>query len=956
MTAVNSALNGNPFGAPGSINDPSKQAQLYHYLEALKTDENGWRKSTDNIVANNLSTDEEHFLLLQVVEDYLSRRYAQADADSVMCIRKLLSHWIQKLSTHPEQPVFLVNKMAHIFSLVFAADFPDRWPNFMDEIFLSRGLDNVPIVVFYLKTLLAIDSEVVDRDIQRTKTVFDRNTKIKDFMRDICIPQIVQSWWTILERCSDVTAQCLCLDAVAAFVDWIDVELVANDVFVPLVIARLGNKDTSEAAVRAVSALIQKGMPASKKLSLVTALMEVMRSNHLISVNPNSDYEDVLRAGSLLSAVGSVLIETYHKFKAEDAEEDAQRCVETVESDMDSLLLVLDNEDPELSELVIYTLRSYVALFKEKCMEEKATTVLSRIVSVCLRRFVISEELDVDGLGEDEIEFADYRKELRGILNTIGNMRVDLIVAPMEALVAEVAASGGGTAMPIARLEAIVQLVHGLVEIIPANFVNVKEGWMGRAAQLPVNLLTSMQLDGRSSSVHVLYFEIACRYERLLAARPQPVIPQVAAAFLDERGIAFRVARVRTRIVYLFCRFVKAHKTVLSPLVSEVITRLAPLLAMSPQSDQMLTADDQAFIFEATGTLIVFGELGVEQKALYIGELASKLGERFLTAVTELEAAKTANDAAKIQIIQQYMTNIVGYCSRLSKAFNNANSMQSCRCVDVYMRLLNLFLGHLTAENSFLLESVRQLAHRLVVCLDSELIPILPTLMSHLAAVSTDLDSMNHLLILSHQIVAKFKKDCLQSGVDFGAILASAARLSIETEPTPALRAQDEAVYRNLIYVRRAFLQLFYTSATSDMLSEIAAGPLFDDLQQAATQLALSSDQSCQKLALATLSRTSSVNTQWWQRTLRTALEVPSLSHISSSDAGSSVVVHEVASTLLALRQAHPEQFAVDVQSLMPGELGLELLSILENYKSRALDKQLLTMYDKIRVAQQQQS
>ncbi|VDK52199.1 unnamed protein product, partial [Cylicostephanus goldi] len=240
MTAVNSALNGNPFGAPGSINDPSKQAQfwqvyrmirmlwfesftssfvsksvhkpksrwlncvafknvenlsflknfsqfreqffvsaaarqndkfgLYHYLEALKTDENGWRKSTDNIVANNLSTDEEHFLLLQVVEDYLSRRYAQADADSVMCIRKLLSHWIQKLSTHPEQPVFLVNKMAHIFSLVFAADFPDRWPNFMDEIFLSRGLDNVPIVVFYLKTLLAIDSEVVDRDIQRTKT------------------------------------------------------------------------------------------------------------------------------------------------------------------------------------------------------------------------------------------------------------------------------------------------------------------------------------------------------------------------------------------------------------------------------------------------------------------------------------------------------------------------------------------------------------------------------------------------------------------------------------------------------------------------------------------------------------------------------------------------------------------------------------------------------------------
>ncbi|PIO65614.1 hypothetical protein TELCIR_12705 [Teladorsagia circumcincta] len=395
--------------------------------------------------------------------------------------------------------------------------------------------------------------------------------------------------------------------------------------------------------------------------------------------------------------------------------------------------------------------------------------MLTKIVSVCLRRFVISEELDVDGSGEDEIEFAEYRKELRGVLNTIGNMRCDLIVAPLEVLVEEVAASGGGTAMPIARLEAIVQLVHGLVEIIPANFVNMKEGWMGRGALLPVNLLNSMQLDGRSATVHVLFFE--------------------------------------------------------------VITRLAPLLAMSPQSDQLLTADDQAFIFEATGTLIVFGELGVEQKSLYIGELANKLGERFLAAITELQAARAAGDSAKIQMIQQFMTNIVGYCRR-------------------------------------------------------------------------------------------------------------------------------NAYDRVSISVQFSLQQLAYQWKLSQHLPyglKVRSGTLFDDLQEAATQLALSSDQSCQKLALATLSRTSAGNAQWWQRTLRTALEVPSLSHISSSDAGSTVVVHEVASTLQTLRQAHPEEFSVAVRSLMPGELGLELLSMLENLKSRALDKQLLLMYDKIRLAQQQQ-
>lgn len=33
-----------------------------------------------------------------------------------------------------------------------------------------------------------------------------------------------------------------------------------------------------------------------------------------------------------------------------------------------------------------------------------------------------------------------------------------------------------------------------------------------------------------------------------------------------------------------------------------------------------------------------------------------------MAAVTELQTAKAAQDAVKIQMIQQFMTNIVGYC------------------------------------------------------------------------------------------------------------------------------------------------------------------------------------------------------------------------------------------------------------------------------------------------------
>ena len=67
MAAINGSAMAHPF--PGSFNDPSKHQQvafwfffhsnkvpfqIYQYLEALKKDELGWRKSADNIITNNI--------------------------------------------------------------------------------------------------------------------------------------------------------------------------------------------------------------------------------------------------------------------------------------------------------------------------------------------------------------------------------------------------------------------------------------------------------------------------------------------------------------------------------------------------------------------------------------------------------------------------------------------------------------------------------------------------------------------------------------------------------------------------------------------------------------------------------------------------------------------------------------------------------------------------------------
>ncbi|CAJ0932869.1 unnamed protein product, partial [Mesorhabditis belari] len=240
------------------LTDPTKQNEVYSYLENLKKDNAGWRRSVENIVGNLIRNHEEHFLLLQVVEDYLRKRYSQATIEEIEIIRTFLRNWMQKLASGTFVPSFLINKMGHIFSIVFSVDFPLRWPRFMQEVFLERGFPHQSNVHFYLKTLISIDQEVVDRDIERSKRAFDRNTKIKDAMRELCIKDCAESWWQILENPNLSADHSLVFDVVAAYIDWIDLELVATERFVPLLIKGLSNNESSEAAVRAVEGLVQK--------------------------------------------------------------------------------------------------------------------------------------------------------------------------------------------------------------------------------------------------------------------------------------------------------------------------------------------------------------------------------------------------------------------------------------------------------------------------------------------------------------------------------------------------------------------------------------------------------------------------------------------------------------------------------------------------------------------------
>lgn len=65
------------------------------------------------------------------------------------------------------EKVFIQRKAAQIFALIAVIDFPTRWKTFFHDLLLTSKWNEMN-ADFYLKILLAIDVEIVDREIPHT--------------------------------------------------------------------------------------------------------------------------------------------------------------------------------------------------------------------------------------------------------------------------------------------------------------------------------------------------------------------------------------------------------------------------------------------------------------------------------------------------------------------------------------------------------------------------------------------------------------------------------------------------------------------------------------------------------------------------------------------------------------------------------------------------------------------
>ena len=83
---------------------------------------------------------------------------------------------------------------------------------------------------------------------------------------------------------SEAELVCTCLDVIGKFISWIDINLIANDKFVPVIIRFMSAPLLRESACDCIHEIISKGMDPVAKTKLIESFAEVLENVGVLNV------------------------------------------------------------------------------------------------------------------------------------------------------------------------------------------------------------------------------------------------------------------------------------------------------------------------------------------------------------------------------------------------------------------------------------------------------------------------------------------------------------------------------------------------------------------------------------------------------------------------------------------------------------------------------------------------
>ncbi|KDP40694.1 hypothetical protein JCGZ_24693 [Jatropha curcas] len=750
------------FDESGTV-DSALKSQAVSFCQQIKETPNICRICVEKLCFCNLI--QVQFWCLQTLHEVISAKYALLSLEEKDFVRKSVfsmccfdvmddSNAVRVL----EGPAFIKNKLAQVLVTLIYFEYPSIWSSvFID--FLPRLSKGATVIDMFCRVLNALDDELISLDYPRTPEELGVAGSVKDAMRQQCVSQIVRAWYDIVSmyRSSDPELCSSVLDSMRRYISWIDIGLIVNDAFIPLLFELIlvdGEFEQLQgAAAGCLLAVVSKRMDPQSKLRILHSL----QINRVFSLaTGDSDSELVSKIAALITGYAAEVLECYKRVTTEDAKGVSLGLLDEV---LPSVFYVMQNCEVDTTFSIVQFLSGYVATMKSLSpLREKQAHYVGQILEVIRTQVhydpMYRSNLDLlDKIGrEEEDRMVEFRKDLFVLLRSVGRVAPEVTQIFIRNSLASAVSSS--SEINAEEVEAALSLLYALGESLSDEAMRTGNGLLGEL----VSMLLSARFPCHSNRlVALVYLETMTRYLKFVQENTQ-YIPMVLAAFLDERGIHHPNIHVSRRASYLFMRVVKLLKSKLVPFIETILQSLQDTVtrctSMEYTANEFSGPEDGSHIFEAIGLLIGMEDVPLQKQADYLSSLLTPLCHQVEILLMNAKVLNSEECPAKIINIQQIIMAInalsKGFSERLVNASRPAIGLMFKQTLDILLQILVVF-----PKVEPLRIKVTSFIHRMVDTLGASVFPYLPKALEQLLA-ECEPKEMVSFLVLLNQLICKF--------------------------------------------------------------------------------------------------------------------------------------------------------------------------------------------------------
>ncbi|KAG1342623.1 Exportin-T [Cocos nucifera] len=753
---------------PGAA-DPGLRAQAMAFCEQAKADPSALlHLCLDRLHRSPLVPVQ--FWCLQALYDVLVLRYSSLPPADLPLLRSSLLSLASDRPLPPSSPPFLRNKLVQVLAALIRLEYPTRWPSPFLHL-LARIPSAEPLAVdMFARLLAALDDDLLSQDYPRSPEEAAAASRVKDSMRHQCVPQIARHWFDAvsLYRSSDPALAVAALDTMKRYVSWIDITLVANDAFIPLlfdlILAPGSLEQLRSAAAGCVLAIVLKRMDPRSKLDLLRRL----RVSQVFA-----DADLVLKLVTLITGYASEALECYKKLGSEEIE--GSFSLELLEEALPSVFYVMQNCEEVDSGNVVDFLSDYVSTMKSPSQQQVA--YLGQILEVIRVQICYDpayrSNLDIpDKIGrEEEDQMSERRKELFTLFRSVCRVVPDVTQLFIRNLLVNALSS---SEMNVEEVEAALTLFYRYGETVSEEAIRTGGGLLGEL--IPMLLLARFSCH-LHRVVALVYLETVTRYMKFVQENVR-YIPHVLAAFLDERGI---------------------HH----PNLNSLQDMVSCFTSVDWKSKELKCSgsEDGSQTFEAIGLLLGMEDVLPEKQSEYLAAFLNPLCQQVKALLLDSKVQGLEESLAKVVTLQQ----IIMALNALSKT------------LDVVLQILVMFPNIKPLRNK-----ITSFLHRMVDILGTSIFPCLPVALEQLLVENEPKDMVDFLLLIN-QLICKFDTSVRSLLEEIFPAIASRLFVILSSDAFSSGSGANTEEIRELQELQRTLYTFLHVMATHDLSSVFLA-------------------------------------------------------------------------------------------------------------------------------------